>query len=37
MNYSFNHPLGMCPNCTGFGEKLELIEENFFDVEKSLS
>lgn len=37
MAYSFNHPLGMCPDCTGIGERLELIEESLFDDDKSLS
>lgn len=37
MAYSFNHPAGMCPDCTGIGEQLELIEESMFDKEKSLS
>ena len=37
MAYSFNHPAGMCPDCTGIGEQLELIEESMFDEEKSLS
>ena len=37
MAYSFNHPAGMCPECTGIGERLELIEESMFDPEKSLS
>ena len=37
MAYSFNHPAGMCPDCTGIGERLELIEESMFDPEKSLS
>lgn len=37
MAYSFNHPAGMCPDCTGIGEKLELIEESMFDEDKSLS
>ena len=36
MAYSFNHPLGMCPECTGLGEQLELIEESLFDKSKSL-
>lgn len=36
MTYSFNHPAGMCPECTGIGEKLELIEESMFDADKSL-
>ena len=37
MAYSFNHPAGMCPACTGIGEQLELIEETMFDPEKSLA
>ena len=37
MAYSFNHPAGMCPDCTGIGEKLELIEESMFDPDKSLA
>lgn len=37
MAYSFNHPAGMCPDCTGIGEQLELIEESMFDLDKSLS
>ena len=37
MAYSFNHPAGMCPDCTGIGEQLELIEETMFDKEKSLA
>lgn len=37
MAYSFNHPLGMCPDCTGIGEKLELIAESMFDDDKTLS
>jgi excinuclease UvrABC ATPase subunit len=37
MAYSFNHPAGMCPDCTGIGEQLELIEESMFDPDKSLS
>ena len=36
MAYSFNHPAGMCPDCTGIGEQLELIEESMFDPDKSL-
>ncbi len=36
MSYSFNHPLGMCPDCTGLGEKLLLKEETLFDKTKSL-
>ena len=37
MAYSFNHPAGMCPDCTGIGERLELIEGSMFDPDKSLS
>lgn len=37
MAYSFNHPAGMCPECTGIGEQLELIEETMFDRDKSLT
>ena len=37
MAYSFNHPAGMCPTCTGIGEQLELIEESMFDPERSLA
>jgi excinuclease UvrABC ATPase subunit len=36
MAYSFNHPAGMCPDCTGLGEQVELIRESFFDPDKSL-
>ena len=37
MAYSFNHPAGMCPDCTGIGERLELIEGSMFDPEKTLN
>ncbi len=37
MAYSFNHPLGMCPDCTGLGESLVLKEETMFDRERSLA
>ena len=37
MAYSFNHPAGMCPDCTGIGEQLELIEESMFDTDKTLA
>ena len=37
MAYSFNHPAGMCPDCTGIGERLELIEDSMFDPDKSLA
>ena len=36
MAYSFNHPAGMCPDCTGLGEQTELMKESFFDPDKSL-
>lgn len=36
MAYSFNHPLGMCPECTGIGERLELVEDSLFDENKSM-
>lgn len=36
MAYSFNHPLGMCPECTGLGEQLILKEDTLFDAAKSL-
>lgn len=37
MAYSFNHPAGMCPDCTGIGEQLELVEESMFDLDKSIN
>lgn len=36
MAYSFNHPMGMCPDCTGLGERLELNEDSLFDRNKTL-
>ena len=36
MAYSMNHPLGMCPECTGLGEQLNLKEDTLFDPTKSL-
>lgn len=36
MSYSSNHPLGMCPDCTGLGQQLELLEDSLFDKEKTL-
>lgn len=36
MAYSFNHPAGMCPECTGLGEQTELIKESMFDPDKTL-
>lgn len=37
MAYSFNHPAGMCPDCTGIGERLELIETSMFDPDRTLA
>ena len=37
MAYSFNHPAGACPDCTGIGEQIELDKESFFDKDKSLA
>ena len=37
MAYSFHHPAGMCPDCTGIGERLELIEDSMFDEGRSLA
>ena len=37
MAYSFNHPLGMCPDCTGLGERLELIEDRMFNTDLTLN
>ena len=37
MAYSFNHPAGACPDCTGIGEQIELIKESLFDKEKSIA
>ena len=36
MAYSFNHPAGACPDCTGIGEQIELVRESLFDKEKSI-
>ena len=36
MAYSFNHPAGMCPACTGIGEQLVLDEETLFDPDKTI-
>ena len=36
MAYSFNHPAGMCPKCTGLGTDLILNEDLLFDMDKSL-
>ena len=37
MAYSFNHPAGMCPICTGIGKVYQLIEDKIFDTTKSLN
>lgn len=37
MAYSFNHPAGMCPDCTGIGEQMELNEESMFNLDKSIN
>ncbi len=37
MAYSFNLPMGMCPDCTGIGEQLVLIEDKMFDMDKTLA
>lgn len=35
--FSFNDPTGMCPDCSGMGEKIEPDIEKFFDRSKSLN
>ncbi len=35
--FSFNDPQGMCPECNGFGRKLQPIVEKFYDPSKSLN
>lgn len=37
MAYSLNHPHGMCPECTGLGEKVMLDESKLFDIDKSIN
>ena len=37
MAYSFNHPHGMCPDCTGLGEKIALDESLMFDMDKTIN
>ncbi|MBP3311581.1 MAG: excinuclease ABC subunit UvrA [Butyricicoccus sp.] len=37
MAYSFNHPHGMCPDCTGLGERVQLDEERLFDKDKTIN
>jgi len=36
MAYSFNHPHGMCPECTGLGEQVQMDETLMFDRDKSI-
>lgn len=36
MAYSSNHPMGMCPHCTGLGTDLVLKEDLLFDTTKTL-
>ena len=36
MAYSFNHPMGMCPDCSGLGERWRLVEDRLFDLGKTL-
>jgi len=35
--FSFNQPIGMCPECNGIGRKLQPIVEKFYDPAKSLN
>jgi excinuclease UvrABC ATPase subunit len=35
--FSFNDPLGMCPNCNGVGEKLSIDMDAAFDMDKSIN
>lgn len=37
MAYSFNHPHGMCPDCTGLGERTALDESLLFDMDKTIN
>ena len=37
MAYSFNHPHGMCPACTGLGERAALDEDLLFDMDKTIN
>lgn len=37
MAYSFNHPAGMCPTCTGLGKVQILNEDSLFDLDKTLN
>jgi excinuclease UvrABC ATPase subunit len=35
--FSFNDPAGMCPNCNGIGQKLDIDMEAAFDMDKSIN
>lgn len=35
--FSFNDPLGMCPNCNGIGQKLSIDMDVAFDMNKSIN
>ncbi|MFN2115798.1 MAG: excinuclease ABC subunit UvrA, partial [Anaerolineae bacterium] len=35
-SFSFNSPVGMCPECNGLGTKIEFNPERFYDAELSL-
>ncbi len=35
--FSFNEPIGMCPQCNGLGRKLQPIADKFYDPAKSLN
>ncbi|MFC1839419.1 excinuclease ABC subunit UvrA [Thermodesulfobacteriota bacterium] len=35
--FSFNSPMGMCPECNGLGTKLEVDPELFYDPEKTIN
>ncbi len=35
--FSFNEPPGMCPECDGIGQKVELDQSKLFDMSKSLN
>ncbi|AGI48226.1 Excinuclease ATPase subunit [Thermoplasmatales archaeon BRNA1] len=35
--YSFNHPLGMCPDCHGIGKRLTVDIDKMLDLDKSIN
>lgn len=37
MAYSSNHPMGMCPHCSGLGLETVLDEDSMFDMDKTLA